>query len=89
MGNLWFVSSCYEEAETFSREAIEHLPGVACPYWCIADVYDKLGYWNRAEEYYRLAVEVDPLNTQASEKLEEWLTSNRNERKRIANDQQL
>jgi tetratricopeptide (TPR) repeat protein len=79
MGNLCYAISCYDEAETHFQRAIELLPGVACPHWCLADVYDKQGYWSRTEQQYRRAVETDPDDSQAKQKLEAWLADRRSD----------
>ncbi|MBL8871057.1 MAG: hypothetical protein JNK90_14775 [Planctomycetaceae bacterium] len=73
MGSLCYGLSCYVEAASHFQRAIELLPGVACPHWCLADVYDKQGYWTRTEEQYRRAVETDPTDSKAKQKLESWL----------------
>lgn len=73
MGNLCYGLSCYDEAAWHFQTAIELLPGVACPHWCLADVYDKQGYWSRTEQQYRRAVETDPSDSKAKAKLESWL----------------
>ena len=73
IGNLCYVLSCYDEAATHFQRAIELLPGVACPHWCLADVYNKQGYWSRTEHHYRRAVETDPSDAKAKQKLETWL----------------
>jgi tetratricopeptide (TPR) repeat protein len=73
MGNLCYGLSCYDEAASHFQRAIELLPGVACPHWCLADVYDKQGYWSRTEQQYRRAVETDPSDSKAKQKLESWL----------------
>jgi len=73
MGNLCCALECYDEAESHFKRAIELLPGVACAHWCLADVYDKQGYWSRTEAQYRLAVETDPSDAKAKERLEGWL----------------
>ncbi|MEI8383683.1 MAG: hypothetical protein WCJ09_26450 [Planctomycetota bacterium] len=80
MGNLCYGLSCYDEAAAYFRNAIELLPEVACPHWCLADVYDKQGYWERTEHHYRRAVEVDPTDTKSKQKLEDWLADNRSAR---------
>lgn len=73
MGNLCYALACYDEAEVHLKRAIELLPDVPCPYWCLADVYDRKGYWLRTEEYYRRAVEIDPSDAQSQQKLAAWL----------------
>jgi len=73
MGNLCYALSCYDEAEPHFQRAIELLPGVACPHWCLADVYDKQGYWSRTEQQYRCAAETDPTDAKSKQKLEAWL----------------
>lgn len=77
MGNLCYAISCYDEAKTHFQRAIELLPGVACPHWCLADVYDKQGYRFRTEQQYRRAVEIDPGDNHAKQKLEAWLAEQR------------
>lgn len=77
MGNLCYAISCYDEAVTHFQRAIELLPEVACPHWCLADVYDKQGYWSRTEHHYRQAVEKDPSDAKAKQKLEAWLADKR------------
>ena len=72
MGNLAGLYS-QEDAEMHIRRAIELMPDVACPYWCLADLYNKQGYWSRTEEYYRRAVEIDPSDVVAKSKLQDWL----------------
>ena len=72
IGNLAALYS-QDDAETHFEKAIELMPDVACPYWCLADLYNKQGYYSRTEEYYRRAVEIDPSDDQARKKLEEWV----------------
>ena len=76
MGNLCYALACYVEAEAHFKRAIELLPGVACPHWCLADVYDKQGYWSRTEQQYRRAVDTDPSDSKARQKLAAWVTLN-------------
>jgi tetratricopeptide (TPR) repeat protein len=77
MGNLCFGLSCYDNAISHFQHAIELLPGVACPHWCLADVYDKQGYWSRTEKQYRRAVETNPGDSTSKQKLEAWLAERR------------
>lgn len=80
MGNLCYGLSCYDEAASHFQHAIDLLPGVACPHWCLADVYDKQGYWLRTEQQYRRAVETDPNDSRAKQKLESWLVKTQYEK---------
>jgi tetratricopeptide (TPR) repeat protein len=79
MGNLCLVLSCHDEAVVHFERAIELLPGVACPHWCLADAYDKQGYFSRTERQYRRAVETDPTDELAKKKLETWLAERRSD----------
>ena len=69
MGNLCYALSCFDEAEIHFQRAIELLPGVACPHWCLAEVYETQGYWSRTEQQYRRAVETDPAENQTTFKI--------------------
>lgn len=73
MGNLFFALACYDEAVAEFQKAMELLPDVSCPHWCLAEVYAKQGYWSRTEHHFRRAVEVDPSGDDAKRKLEAWL----------------
>jgi tetratricopeptide (TPR) repeat protein len=84
MGKLCYGLSCYDEAASHFELAIELLPGVACPHWCLADVYDKQGYWSRTEQQYRRAVETDPSDGKAKQKLESWLAERQSVAQNIA-----
>ncbi|MEQ1519395.1 MAG: hypothetical protein ABL931_23210 [Usitatibacteraceae bacterium] len=75
IGNLCYGLSCHDEAEMHFRKAVELLPGVACPHWCLASVYEKQGYWTRTELHYRKAVEIDPFDTKSKQMLEDWLAN--------------
>ncbi|MFN3152406.1 tetratricopeptide repeat protein [Bremerella sp.] len=73
LGNWCFALACYDEAVDHFEEAIRLLPGVACPHWCLAEVFEEQGYWTRTERHYRQAVETEPASDTARQKLEAWL----------------
>jgi Tfp pilus assembly protein PilF len=47
-------------------------PELAVAHWCSANLYRKQGEYELAEQAYERAVEVDPEDEQAREKLAEW-----------------
>ena len=73
MGNLCYAVACYDEAVAHFRQAMDLMPEIGCPHWCLADAYDKQGYWSRTEYHYRKAVELDPSDETAKRKLDKWL----------------
>ena len=47
-------------------------PGLAAPHWAQGNLYRKQGEYDLAGRAYERAVEVDPKDEQAREKLAEW-----------------
>jgi tetratricopeptide (TPR) repeat protein len=76
-GNLCYGLRCYSEAITHFGYATDFLPNVAAPQWCLGDTYLALGDFPRAELHYRKAVEIDPTDLKAKEKLDDWLDEKR------------
>jgi tetratricopeptide (TPR) repeat protein len=60
----------------YARELFDHAialdPELAVAHWCSANLYRKQGEYELAEQAYERAVEVDPEDEQAREKLAEW-----------------
>jgi cytochrome c-type biogenesis protein CcmH/NrfG len=60
----------------YARELFDHAialdPELAVAHWCSANLYRKQGEYELAERAYERAVEVDPDDEQAREKLAEW-----------------
>ena len=71
-GNLLYGRRQYRDAIAAFKRAIELMPTVACPYWCLADAYLAHGNFALAEVNYNRAVEVDPDDKKARQKLDEW-----------------
>lgn len=72
MGNLLYGLRQYRDAIAAFKRAIELMPTVACPYWCLADVYNAHGNFALAEVNYNRAVEIDPDNKIARQRLADW-----------------
>jgi len=72
LGNLHNARTRFPEAISCFTRAAELLPGVACPYWCLGDAYATMGEPELAEAHYKKAVDVEPDNTQAQERLDAW-----------------
>lgn len=75
-GSLGMGLKCYEEAITHFSYAADFIPDSACPHWCLGDAYRAQGDFTRADLHYRKAVEIEPDNPTAHEKLEDWLDEN-------------
>jgi tetratricopeptide (TPR) repeat protein len=74
-GNLLSGLRCYDDALKHFKYAADFLPDVACPQWCLGDAYRKQGDFDNADSHYRKAVEIDPDDTKAKQKLDEWLAN--------------
>ena len=71
-GNLYFTWGKNDNAITYFKTAISLAPDVACPYWCLGDVYALTLNDTLAAEMYRTAVLVDPDDPQSQQKLKQW-----------------
>ena len=70
LGNLNYASKRYPDAfSCFSRGA-ELLPEVACPYWCLGDVYHAMGNDSLAAANYEKAITMEPECQEAQHGLE-------------------
>ena len=72
MGNLYFNWNKKSRAIEQFQKASRLVPDIACPYWCIADVYATMLNEDLATEMYEKAVLVDPSDEQAEQKLQSW-----------------
>jgi tetratricopeptide (TPR) repeat protein len=68
---LTFCEGKEHARELFDR-AIELAPELAVAHWCSASLYREQGEYGLAERAYERAVEVDPGDEKAREKLAEW-----------------
>ena len=78
---LYFGNLCYAKNETskaieWFTEATRRLPDNSCPFWCLAEAYEKKGQWYLADKYFHQAVDVNPNDSEAVKKLEDWLDRN-------------
>jgi tetratricopeptide (TPR) repeat protein len=64
------------ENKQYARDLLDYAiklePELAAAHWCSADLHCKQGEYELAEHAYERAVEVEPENNQAREKLAEW-----------------
>jgi tetratricopeptide (TPR) repeat protein len=67
LGNWYYSARQYEAALERFEHASSLMPGESCPFWCIADVFEKQRRFNEAQRFHRRAVEVDPKNERAKE----------------------
>ena len=74
--NLLSSLRCYEDALKHLHCAADFLPNVACPQWCLGDAYRKQEDLENADLHYRRAVEIDPPDAKAKQKLNDWLANN-------------
>lgn len=72
-GNLLYALNCHSDAITHFRYAADFLPDVACPHWCLGDVLRADGDFTRAESHYRKAVDMDPDDLRARQKLNDCI----------------
>lgn len=75
-GNLCYGLKCYPEAITHFKYAADFLPDAACPHWCLGDAYRAHGDFAHAQWHYEKAVEIDPTDHRARQKLEDWHNEN-------------
>lgn len=66
-----FLSSRYEEAIKTWKRVLKLLPTDPKIYYNIAIAYKSLNQLDKAREYFKKTVEIDPDNTQAKEHLKE------------------
>lgn len=64
-----FLSSRYEEAIKTWKRVLKLLPGDPQIYYNIAIAYESLNQLDKAREYFKRTVEIDPDNKQAEEHL--------------------
>jgi cytochrome c-type biogenesis protein CcmH/NrfG len=73
-GTLLTICDDKKYARRLFDYAIELAPELAVAHWCSANLYREQGEYELAERAYERAVEVDPDDEQAREKLAEWLS---------------
>lgn len=66
-----FLSSRYEEAIKTWKRVLKLSPNDPKIYYNIAIAYESLNQLDKAREYFKKTVEIDPDNTQAKEHLKE------------------
>ncbi|HEY7308904.1 MAG TPA: tetratricopeptide repeat protein [Gemmataceae bacterium] len=71
-GTLLTLCDGKEYARELFDRAIELAPELAVAHWCSANLFLKQGEYGLAERAYERAVEVDPDDEKAREKLAEW-----------------
>jgi O-antigen ligase/Tfp pilus assembly protein PilF len=67
----------FEDALRIMRKAIEFLPGDAGVRIRTAEIYEKLGKNDKAEEEYRKALSIAPANQEAKKRLDKLLIKNK------------
>ncbi|WP_417387774.1 tetratricopeptide repeat protein [Gimesia sp.] len=72
-GSLGYGLKCYDEAIKHFEYAADFLPDSAYPQWYLGDTYRVKGNFARADFHYQKAVENDPADLKARQKLEDWL----------------
>ena len=72
LGSLHHIRRRHRSALRYFLRAAELLPDVACPFWCLCDIYDAMGKSSLAESSYKQAVSVESDDRQAKRKLYEW-----------------
>ena len=72
LGNLCHHKNMIEESLKYYEFAAKLMPDVAAPFWCIAEMHEKLKQYNLADSYFEKAVKIDPNNEDAVRKLKEW-----------------
>ena len=81
IGNLYYAKNNFPEAIEWFTEASKRIPDNGCPFWCLAEAYEKSGQWLLADKFFNKAVDVDPESEEAIIKLENWLDRNEPEYK--------
>ncbi len=71
-GNLLTICADTRSAWELHEHAAEVAPDLAAVHWCQGDLARKLKDFDRAEQAYCKAVEVDPDDEQAQKRLSEW-----------------
>ena len=74
--NLLAGLGCNDDALTHFHYAADFLPDVACPHWCLGDQYRKVDDFDNADFHFKRAVEIDPDDSMARKKLDEWQAEN-------------
>ena len=72
LGNLYYVWGKNTQAKGYFEAARDLAPDLACPYWCLGDVYADMLNETSASEMYEKAVHVDPEDEEAQHKLRQW-----------------
>jgi predicted Zn-dependent protease len=72
LGNWYFGRDIYSGAVKYFARAIKFLPDRAVAYWCLAEAYGADGELSLADKYFQLAVEVEPSDKLAKNKLKTW-----------------
>jgi len=72
LGNIYNHKKNYEQSIGFFEYAARFLPGIATPFWCMAEMYEKLGRPGKARQYFEQAVKVDQSDQDSIKKLKNW-----------------
>lgn len=73
LGNLLAINEDKREAIAWFERAEELAPRLWTVYWCKGNLFRKQGKYNRADQAYRRAVELEPENECAQKTLAEWI----------------
>ena len=72
LANIFYGRKRYEEALRMCESARALAPDMAMSYVCMANAYCCLGHYDKADELYRRAIEVDPNSPVAQDNLRRW-----------------
>lgn len=72
MGNLFYRKEKYELALSYFKCALTIMNGVSVPCWCMAETFEKMQQYDKADEYFNKAVKLEPDNSTSLEKLGKW-----------------
>lgn len=72
IGNWHYQRREYADAIERFEYAAELRPDMAVSFWCMANVFERQGRADEADEYYRRAVAAEPKNRVARRKLRDW-----------------
>jgi tetratricopeptide (TPR) repeat protein len=72
LGNYDYAQGDYPAAIERFRYAADLMPDGPAPFWCLADVFAAQGQPERAEAYYRKAIEIAPDDRQATRIYRNW-----------------
>jgi len=75
--HMYFGNLCNRRGEHVAaighfKVAMQLMPDSATPLWCMAEMYECLDEYEKADNYYRKAVEIDPSDEHARSKWAQW-----------------